>query len=187
MLKKIFCPVLIALAMPLKASVNLANIGYVNIEQALSMELDAQKLFKDLETEEQEILNAEQKASAEFEKKFADYQKSLPKLSDKAKMEQQAVLTGEYQGLQAEFTNKRRNVMEKRQKIIADLENKNRLLLESVARKKKLDIVYNSQALFYVSEELKKNDITSELVLEFNKAYPLKTDKKPSLVKPKTK
>ena len=76
MLKKIFCPVLIALAMPLKASVNLANIGYVNIEQALSMELDAQKLFKDLETEEQEILNAEQKASAEFEKKFADYPES---------------------------------------------------------------------------------------------------------------
>jgi outer membrane protein len=182
MLKKVFylsvAVFTIGINIPVNAAIGSTNIGYVNIEQALTMELDAQKSFQELEKEEQEILNGEQKASAEFEKKFADYQKSLPKLSDKAKIEQQKVLTDEYQSLQAKFTQKRKDVMEKRQRIIGDLENKNRLLLESLARKKKYDIIFNSQALFYVSDELKKHDITPELVKSFNEAYPPKGDTK---------
>jgi Skp family chaperone for outer membrane proteins len=174
MSRKVFClfvaMLTLVINMPVLAAITPVNFGYVNIEQALTMELDAQKSFQELEKEEQEILNGEQRATAEFEKKFAAYQK----LSDKAKVEQQKALADEYQSLQARFTQKRKDVMEKRQRIIADLENKNRLLLESLARKKKYDIIYNSQALFYVSEELKKNDTTAELVAEFNKAYPLK-------------
>jgi Skp family chaperone for outer membrane proteins len=169
----------ISINAPVLAALGTGKIGYVNIEQALVLELDAQELFKKLEEKERKILDDEQKASSEFEKKFADYQKSLPKLSDKAKIEQQQALTNEYQSLQAKFTQRRKEVMEERQKIIADLENKNRLLLECLARKEKYDIIYNSQALFYVSEEIKKNDITGKLVEAFNQAYPIKvTDTK---------
>lgn len=158
------------------------KIGYVNLEIALSQELEAQKFVKELEKEEQDILDAEQKASMEIEKKFADFQNSMSKLSEKAKMDKQNALGTEYNSLKQHFSQRRMDVNKKRQDIVTNLENKNRLKLESISRKEGYSMVFNSAALVYVSEETKKNDLTAKLVAEYNKDYPVKVEgpKKPA-------
>jgi outer membrane protein len=159
------------------------KMGYVNLEIALSQELEAQKYTKELEKEEQDILDAEQKAGADIEKKVADFQKTSAKLSEKAKLEQQTALGNEYNNLRQQFAQRRMDVNKKRQDILANVENKNRLLLESISRKEGYTLVFNSAVLVYVSEDIKKNDITAKLVAEYNKAYPVKVEgpKKPSV------
>jgi len=164
------------LATSLFAAVDPNKIGIVNFDIAFRDEHEAQKLTKDLEKEEQEILDTEQKASMEIEKKVAEFQKNMPKLSDKAKMDQQTTLSNEYNNLRQQFAERRVNVNKKRQEGVANLENKNRAKIESIARKENYSLVLNSAAVIYASDEVKKNDITSKLVTEYNKEYPVKAE-----------
>jgi Skp family chaperone for outer membrane proteins len=152
------------------------KIGYVNFEVAFAQENEAQKHTADLEKEERAILEREQKARGDIETKMAKFQESMAKLSDKARQEQQMALGEEINKLQEQLNQKRVEHGQKRQHILGDLENKNRLLLESISRKESYDLVFNSAALVYASDEIKKNDITGKLVAEYNKAYPVKAE-----------
>src|SRR5580700_4037928 len=76
------------------------KIGFVNFDVAFSQEHEAHKYTDELGKEEQEILDSEQKARIEIEKKMADFQKTMTKLTDKAKFDQQTALSNEISALQ---------------------------------------------------------------------------------------
>lgn len=158
------------------ATTDVTKIGFVNFDKAFAEEHEAQKFTKELEQEEQGILEAEQKASMEIEKKLAEFQKKMNVLSEKAKMDQQAALSKEYNDVREKMGQRRMEVSKKRQDIVSTLENRNRFVLETVARKEGLSLVLNGAAVVYLSDELKKNDITSKLVEAYNLAYTVKKD-----------
>lgn len=152
------------------------KIGYVNFEIAFAQANEAQKFTTELEAEERSILEREQKARTTIEGKLAKFQESMAKLSDKARQEQQMALNDEINKEQDALNKLRTDYTQKRQRILTDLENKIRLQVESLARKEGLDIVFNSVAMVFVSDKIKKNDLTTKLIAEFNKAYPVKAE-----------
>lgn len=158
------------------AAVEPFKLGYVNFEVAFAQEQEAQKYTAELDKEERAILDKEQKARTDLEAKMAKFQQSAAKLSDKARAEQQTALGEEINKAQEQLNQLRNDLTQKRQRILSDLENKNRLVLESVSRKDNYSVVLNSVALVYVSDELKKNDVTAKLVAEYNKLYPVKVE-----------
>lgn len=164
------------------AAVDALKIGYVDFEAALSQEHEAQKYTKELEKEEQDILGREEKERLAIEKKIADFQKSMPTLSEKAKLEKQTALGNEYKEWQETSTKRRMEANKNHQKIGASLQDKNRFKLESIAKKEGYTMIFNAAALAYASDELKKNDITPKLVAEYNKDFPVKVEgpKKPA-------
>jgi Skp family chaperone for outer membrane proteins len=160
----------------LNAALEMPKIGYVNFDVAFAQEQEAQKFTAELEKEERAIVEREAKARADIETEIAKMQEGATKLSDKARQERNAALGDVINKKQEELNQKRIEHNQKRQHILADLENKNRLLLESISRKENFSLVFNSAALVYASDEIKKNDITSKLVSEYNKAYPVKAE-----------
>lgn len=158
------------------AKAGLLKIGYVNFEIAFAQEQEAQKYTAEVEKEERAILEGEQKARTEIEAKMAKFQESMAKLSEKARQDQQTALGNEINALQQQFTQRRSDLDEKRRRILADLENKNRLMVDSLSRKDNYSIVFNSASMVFVSEDIKKNDLTVKLVAEYNKTYPVKPE-----------
>lgn len=155
--------------------------GFANMETAFAQELEVQKLSKELEAEEQIIIDAEQKARATIEAKVAKFQENQSKLSEKARNEQQTAIGNEINSLQTQFTQRRQDLDTKRRNTLRDLENKNRLLLESIARKDGFDITWPHNIPLWISPDVaKKYDVTDKLIAEYNKAYPVKETKKGS-------
>jgi Skp family chaperone for outer membrane proteins len=155
-------------------------IAYVNFQQAFAQEEEVQKRMKVLEEEEIKIAMDEQKARESIEKEVA----LMNKLTEKARLEKEKALGEKVNSFQKDFTDRRTVLTKKREEAVADLENKNKLLIESLAKRNGIDIILNSAAMVYASENLKKNDMTLELINDFNKAYPVA---KETPVKPATK
>lgn len=163
------------------ASASVLKLGYINFEAAFAKEQEAQKHIKDLEAKENAILEGEQKARVDIESKMNEFRKSMAKLSEKARSEKENALSSEISSLQQQFNQKRQDLLQERQQILVDLESKNRLILDSLAKEEKFDVVFSSSALVYVSPEIKKNDLSEKVVDRYNKAYPVKAEaKKPA-------
>ena len=94
------------------------KIGFVNFESAFAQEHEAQKHTADLEKEERGILETEEKARRDMELKMAKFQESMPKLSDKARQDQQTVIGKELDKLQQDLSMKRAAHTKKRQEIL---------------------------------------------------------------------
>jgi Skp family chaperone for outer membrane proteins len=157
--------------------------GFVNFESAFAAELEAQKYVKELEAQENSIGADEQKARIDIENKMAKFKTSVAKLSDAARAAEEAKLSAEIGDLQQKFADRRTKLANERSAKVSELENKNRLLVESISRKGAYSMVFNSATVVYVSDEIKKNDLTQELVAQYNKAYPVK----PAAAKPAPK
>lgn len=166
--------------MNLYAEVASPKVGYVNFDVAFAQELEAQKYIKELETEDSKIREDEQKARVGIETKMNKFQSNMNKLSPEALQKEQAALANEYSNIQQQFYQRRQELEKRRHLVQGELENKNRLLLESISRKESYDMVFNAAALVYVSDGIKKNDITMKLIAEYNKAYPIKPEPKPT-------
>lgn len=165
------------------------KIGIVNFQRAIQEEKLAAEKMKQLETAERALVEAQQKAQSSMEKKISDHQAAKEKLNTKMMKEtNKAVIEKEAKGiadaeqkLSAEIANLQKDFGERQQKHEAniqqekaDLELKNKLLVESIARKKGFSLVLPIEVLPYVSEEYRKeNDITDLLIADFNKAYPV--------------
>lgn len=154
------------------------KLCFVNFEAAISLEVEAKKYLEGLETAERDINNDEQKAREDIEKKMTNFRSSMAGLAEKARQEKEAQLTAEISKLQQQFTQRRMEQNQKRQEISRQLEDKNRLLLDSISKNAGCDAVFNAAALVYVSDEIKKNDLTQKLVDSYNKAYPVKGETK---------
>lgn len=150
------------------------KLGWVNFEAAFAAELEAQKYVKDLEAQENLIAVDEQKARTDIEAKMAKFKGAVAKLSDTARAAEEAKLSAEIGELQQKFTDRRSKLANDRSAKVTELENKNRLLVESLSRKGGYSMVFNSATVVYVSDEIKKNDLTQELIAQYNKAYPVK-------------
>lgn len=159
-----------ALAAPLATP----KFGFVNFEAAFAQELEAQKYIKELEALEASIAADEQKARVDIEAKMTKFKNSMAKLKEDARMAEENKLSAEIGELQQKFNDRRNKLMADRQQKVAELENKNRLLVESISRKGSYSMVFNAASLVYVSDEIKKNDLTQDLVNQYNKAYPVK-------------
>jgi Skp family chaperone for outer membrane proteins len=195
MIRGLFLSVLFFQVFPLTnlyAEVAAPKVGYVNFDVAFAQELEAQKYIKELETEDSKIREDGQSARVRIEAKLKilqseveKFQGTMSKLSPESlqkKQEhlqkQQATIAQEANKME-EALNMRRQELEKRRHLVqGELENKNRLLLESISRKENYDMVLNAAALVYVSDGIKKNDITMKLISEYNKAYPVKPEPK---------
>jgi Skp family chaperone for outer membrane proteins len=170
---------LLAFSMSLSLAVFSAEpikIGFVNFDVAFQEELEAQKYTKELENEERQIMDGEQKARADIEAKMGNFKSSVSKLSEKARLEKETALSNEIATLQQQFNQRRLELNQKRQHILQDLENKNRLLLESVSRQGKYDLVLNAAAIVFASNEIKNNDLTKTLVAKYNEAFSVKPE-----------
>ncbi|MCA9507362.1 MAG: OmpH family outer membrane protein [Myxococcales bacterium] len=183
--KKFFVSMLILCA---SAHLSAKTLGaqkfcYVDFNTAIAREAEAQNYLQGLETAENDINNDEQKARADIEKKMTDFRSSMASLSEKARQEREAKLSAEISQLQQQFTQRRMEQNQKREQISRQLEAKNKLLIDSLARNNNCDITFNAAAIVSVSDEMKQNDLTPKLVESYNKAYPVKKDSKTS---PKT-
>lgn len=154
------------------------KIGYINFDIAFAEEQEAKEYSSKLEEKEKKILAAEDKARTDIESKMLDFKNTESKLGEKAKQEKQVALSNEINLLQQKFNQERQSLIQERQTILTDLEQKNRLILNSLAKEEKLDIVLNSSAILYLSDELKKNDLSKKVSERYNKAYPVKKDDK---------
>ncbi len=152
------------------------KLGFVNFEAAISQELEAQKYIKGLEETENKINQDEQVARVDIEKKMTNFRTAVAKLDEKARQEKEAQLSEEIGRLQQQFSQRRNELGQKRQEVLRQLEDKNRLLLDSISKNGGFDMVFNAAALVYVSDDIKKNDLTLKLVESYNKAYPVKAD-----------
>lgn len=163
------------------------KLGYINFEKAFQEELEAKKHIQELEGKETAILEGEQKARVDIEGKMSEFRKSMAKLSEKARQEKETALTNEIALLQQQFNQKRQDLLQERQQILVDLESKNRLILDSLAKEEKYDMIFNSSSLLYVSPEIKKNDLSGKVVERYNKAYPVKVETKKNTTGGKSK
>ena len=164
------------------------KLGMVNFEMAFAQEQEAQKYVKELEAQENLIAVDEQKARTSIEAKMTKFKTAATKLSDAARAAEEAKLSAEIGDLQQKFTDRRSKLANDRAAKVTELENKNRLLIESISRKGGYAMVFNIATLAYVSDEIKKNDLTQELIAQYNKAYPVKaTPAKPASAKPAPK
>jgi Skp family chaperone for outer membrane proteins len=159
-----------------------AKYGFVNFEAAIAQEKEAQIYIKELEDGENKINQDEQVARVDIEKKMTNFRASVASLSEKARQEKETQLSNEIGMLQQQFTQRRQELGQKRQDRLRQLEDKNRLLLDSISKNGGFDMVFNAAALVYVSDDMKKNDLTGKLVESYNKAYPVKPEaaKKPT-------
>ncbi len=166
----------IFLAASLLADTKVPKYGFVNFEAAIAQEQEAQKFIRELEAEEIKIGESEQKARVDIEKKMKNYKDTVASLSEKAKAEKEMQISAEIGELQQKFQQQRSELGQKRQDRLRVLEDKNRLLVNSLSENGGYDMVFTSQALVFVSEPLKKNDLTQSLIAAYNKAYPIKAD-----------
>lgn len=163
------------------------KIGYVNMELALSRQLEAQKHTRYFEEEENKILKAEGEARTSIEKELASFNDSKSKLADAARLKKETELGEKINKLQTQFAQRRMELNQKRQEILQQLQTKNQLQIESISRKGGFSMVINSAALLYVSDDVKKNDLTDKLVAAYNEAYPVTDGAKKAPAKPAPK
>lgn len=155
----------------------LGKIGFVNFEVAFSQEQEAQRYTKELENDERKIAEDEQKARVDIEAKMNAFKAGMSTLNDKARQDKETALSKEIELLQQQFTQRRTELNQKRQHILQDLENKNRLIIDSIAREKKYRLVLNKAVVIYSSPEANKEDDLTPMVVErVNKAYPVKAE-----------
>lgn len=159
------------LLMAAAPNVKTPKFGFVNFEAALSQELQAQQVIGELEAEEIKLNQAFQQAQADLEQKVAAFKATAASLNNKAKEEAEMKLGNEYGALQQKFSQDRMNSAQKRQVELGKLEEKNRVLLNDISQKGGYDLVFNSAALVYVSDEIKKNDLTQSLITAYNNAF----------------
>lgn len=151
-----------------------AKFAVIDYDKVFAKEQIAQKHIKDLEGKEKAILSAEEKARTDIEKKMGEFQASMPKLSDKAKQDKETSLRTEISTLQQQFTQKREDLLKEREKVVADLEAVNRVILNEVMEEKGLTAVFKSAAL----AGSKLPDISDEVGERCNKAHPVKAETK---------
>lgn len=161
------------------------KFGYVNFEMAVSLQEEAKRDLGELDKTEAKINEDEQKAREDIEKKMANFRTSVASLSEKARQEKENALGEEIGKLQQLFAQRRSDLAKKKQELITKLENKNRLLLDSIAKNGSYDAIFNAAALVYVSNRLE--DVTGKLVEAYNKAYPVKAPAKAPVKAPAKK
>lgn len=149
---------------------------FVFYDRASAQEEELKKYTKELENDERAIIDAEQKARTMLETKMNKFQESMAKLSDKERQKQQTDLGNEITNLQQKFTQQRNDLNQKKERILADIDSKNKLLVTSIGQSEKCSIIHNGATIVYLSDDMKKNDITDKLVERYNKAYPAKAE-----------
>lgn len=180
--------VLLSMTLPVFAEVAVPKIGYVNVELALSKQVEAQKYTKSFEEEENKILKDEADARTSIEAKLTTFNSTKGKLTEEARMKQETQLGEEINKLQTQFAQRRMELNQKRQNILTQLQTKVQLQIESISRQGGYTMVLNSQAILFVSDAMKKDDLTDKLIAAYNKAYPEESKKapvKPAPAKPK--
>jgi Skp family chaperone for outer membrane proteins len=150
------------------------KIGIVDFQRAIGGEDLAKQIMETLEKDEKSLLGAEQTAQTKLEKDLDAHRVAKEKMAAAAVMKAEQALSQRIETLRMEFGKKREEHAQKIQDKQNDLKMKNNLLVESIARKRGYDLVLPVEVLPYVSESFKKaNDITDQLMADFNKAYPV--------------
>lgn len=152
------------------------KIGYVNMQAAVAQEDEAQKVINEIKAEQQKLAEQAQKTQVEFQAEVAKFEAAQAKLDDKAKVTQGNALRTKFNDLQKQLTQQEEALQKKHQEKLSDLERKNALLIEAIAKEGKYAFVQKSETLLYVSPEMV--DLTGELVKRFNVAYKVKADPK---------
>lgn len=151
------------------------KIGVVNVQAAVEQQHEPQKYLKEFESEEQKLLKDKEQAHMSLEAEMMKLQKEKSKMTEKAWGDKEEAFRKRFSLEQEKFSKADMAFNQKKQSYQLELENKEKLLIESIARKKGFSMVINMAAVPYISEDMKKSaDITPELVAEFNKAFPVK-------------
>lgn len=172
-LRPLFCLAFLSSFNTLAAPTGL-KIGHVNLDAAIAKQYEAQNYIKEVDKLQADLNAEEQKADALFEEQVTKYRNSMAKLGEKARADEEARLSTMYRDQKQGFANRRLKLEEDHRQKAPEFQNKNRLLVESLGKKGNYDIIIYDQALAYISDDLKKNDLTEELVTQYNKAYPVK-------------
>lgn len=151
-------------------------IAYVNFQEAFNKAELVQVKLKDIEKKETNLLTEKTQKESELQKKIQNFQNTESKLSETAKKTQQQSLQEEIMKFNQIFSEKGQKLSEEKEKMVAELENNFKKVVQNVAEKLNIDIVLNSAGMVYGSLNIKKNDITLDVVTEFNKLHPVKKE-----------
>lgn len=158
-----------------------AKLGFVDYDRAIKEEKEAQKYFKDLEAEEVALAAWEQGVKAEFEKKMETYKASMEKLNEKQRKIEEEKLAGEVTRLQQESTTRRQKLQDNQQKRLEELKIKNNEVVEEIAKKHKLDVVFNAATLVWVAKNSPNIvDLTPDLIKQYNVKHTIKAPAAPA-------
>ena len=149
------------------------TIAYVNFQEAFNKAELVQSKLKEIEKKETNLLTEKTQKESELQKKIQNFQNTESKLSETAKKNQQESLQKEIMKFNQDFTEKAQKINEEKEKMVADLETNFKKVVQSIAEELNIDLVLNSAGMVYGSLNIRKNDITSDVVTNFNKLNPV--------------
>jgi len=152
------------------------KVGYVNYEAAVAQEHEAKEILTKLENEEKGLQAAEQKARTELEAEVEKFHASAGKLDEKTRNAQQVALGNKANTVQQQLHQNRLKAEQNQQAEQKELLKKNQLLVDHIAKEGKYDLVLNSAAIVYASDNIKKNDLTQALATKYNATYAKKPE-----------
>ena len=116
----------------------------------------------------------EQEVKGKIEPKIKAFQESVPKLSEEKRKAEEAKLSDEINKVQQESVKRRQKLTTDQESKLHDLKTENAALVKTLATKGNFDMVLNAAAIVWVSDKVKKeNDLTKQLVDEYNKKNPV--------------
>lgn len=161
------------------------KLGWARLDAAIQAEHEFQQYLKDVEVQKNLIAADKQKAQADLEMKVNKFKSAMAKLSDSARAAEEAQLSAEVNAFHQKSEEKIRKLEDEYNAKILEFQNKNQLLLDSIGRRNNYSVVIPS--VLYVADEFKKNDLTAELISQYNKAYPVKPAAPKAPAKPSVK
>lgn len=146
------------------------KIVYVDLQKALEMTEEGQKMQKKFKSE----VDAEQKnidkRKIEFEKLKESIDKQRNTLNESALNEKEEELLVTERELKRSFQDSQEKLRRKNASLVSDLVQKMRSVVEEMGKKEGYSLILerSSQGLIYAEESL---DITKDLVKKFDEAY----------------
>ncbi len=143
------------------------KIAYVDLQKALEMTKEGQKVQKQFKTEVDEEQKRIDKKKAEFEKLKEDIEKQKNTLNENALRDKEEELLVAERELKRSFQDSQERLRRKNASLVGELVQKMRVLVESLGQKEGYSYIMerNSPGIVYAEPSL---DITEILVKKFD-------------------
>lgn len=144
------------------------KVAYVSINEAVEKTGEQMKIRNALEKERLRIQKVIQKKSEGFKKEAMKARKEMALLSEKEKMKKYESVQKMQLAMEQFVKEKEIEFQKKEANLRADIINKIKSVVSSVAKKEKVDIVRNKDGVLWVKPKL---DLTGKVVRIYKKKY----------------
>jgi outer membrane protein len=146
------------------------KIAYVDLQKALELTSEGQKVQKQFKTEVDDEQKRIDKKKAEFEKLKEDLDKKKLTLNENALREKEEELIVAERELKRSFQDSQEKLRRKNASLVGELVQKMRILVERLGADEGYSFILerNSQGLVYADSSL---DLTDKLVKKFDAEY----------------